>query len=81
LALLSSFGSFYLFLYLRQRPAVPLLIFGAALKTWALVLSVALWLQGRLDRKNLVWFGVGNGVVAGLFWVHIVREVRTRQAS
>jgi hypothetical protein len=70
----ATFGSFYLYLYLAKKPLVPLLMFGAALKTWALVLSVILCAQGRLDRRHLLSFGVSNGVVGGLFWVQIAAE-------
>ena len=70
------FGSFYLYLYVAKKPVVPLLMFGAALKTWAFVLSVILVAQGRLDRGNFLSFGVSNGVVGGLFWVHIAAETR-----
>jgi hypothetical protein len=70
----ATFGAFYLYLYVNDEPAVPLLMFGASLKTWAFVLSVVLRAQNRLDRENLVSFGVSNGVVGGLFWVHILRS-------
>jgi hypothetical protein len=73
----ATFGSFYLYLYVREQPAAPLLTFGAALKTWAFVLSVILRAQGRLDRKNFVSFGVSNGLVGGLFWIHIIREAKS----
>jgi len=72
----ATFGSFYLYLYVAKKPVVPLLMFGAALKMWAFVLSVILFAQGRLDRGNFLSFGVTNGVVGGLFWVHIAAEAR-----
>jgi len=72
----ATFGSFYLYLYVAKKPVVPLLMFGAALKTWAFVLSVILFAQGRLDRGNFLSFGVSNGVVGGLFWVHIAADAR-----
>jgi hypothetical protein len=72
----ATFGAFYLYLYASDEPAFPLLIFGASLKTWAFALSVVLRAQHRLDRKDLFSFGVSNGVVAGLFWVHILRSAR-----
>jgi hypothetical protein len=55
---------------------VPLLMFGAALKVWAFVLSAILYARGRLDRRNFLSFGVTNGVVGALFWVHIAAETR-----
>jgi hypothetical protein len=72
----ATFGSLYLYLCATKKPAVPLLMFGAGLKTWAFVLSVTLFAQGRLDRENLLSFGVSNGVVGGLFWVRIAAEMR-----
>lgn len=75
----ATFGSFYLYLYVTKKPVVPLLMFGAALKMWAFVLSVILLAQGRLDRGNFLSFGVSNGVVGGLFWVHIAAEARANR--
>jgi hypothetical protein len=56
-------------------------MFGASLKTWAFVLSVILRAQNRLDRDNLASFGVSNGVVGGLFWVHILRSATARRTD
>ena len=75
----ATFGSYYLYLYATKKPVVPLLMFGAALKIWAFVLSVILLAQGRLDRGHALSFGVSNGVVGGLMWVHIVAEARARR--
>jgi len=72
----ATFGAFYLYLFATKKPVVPLLMFGASLKTWAFVLSGLLHAQGRLNRANFLSFGVMNGVVASLFWAHIVREAR-----
>ena len=77
----ATFGAFYLYLYARKQPAVPLLIFGAALKTWAFASSAVLRLQGRLDRGSFASFGVSNGLIAGLFWIHIVRETVSGKSS
>lgn len=62
------FGSLYLYLYFRPTYVMPMLVFGAALKSWACVLSVGLHLSGRQSRRNFLEFGVSNGVVAALFW-------------
>jgi hypothetical protein len=75
----ATFGSYYLYLYATKKPVVPLLMFGAALKIWAFVLSVILLAQGRLDRGRVLSFGVSNGVVGGLMWVHIVAEARAHR--
>lgn len=73
----ATFGAFYLYLYAARKPVVvPLLMFGAALKAWAFVLSVILLAQGRLDRRNFLSFGLSNGIVGGLFWVEIAVEAR-----
>lgn len=69
----ATFGAQYLCLYIKKEPVVPLLMFGASLKTWALVLSMLLRAQGRLDGRDFVSFGVSNGLVGGLFWAHIAR--------
>jgi hypothetical protein len=77
----ATFGAFYLYLYRSEEPAFPLLVFGAALKTWAFVLSVILRKQNRLSRGDLVSFGVSNGIVAGFFWARIVRSAIASRAD
>jgi len=47
------------------------LVFGAALETWALLLSVFLYFRKQLSLKSLADFGVINGVVGVLFWFNI----------
>lgn len=65
------FGSMYILLYTEQEHVVPFLIFGAALKTWAFILSVALYRSGRVSARQLVEFGLSNMVVAIGFWVYL----------
>jgi len=72
----ATFGAFYLYLFATKKPVVPLLMFGASLKTWAFVLSGLLHAQGRLNRANFLSFGVTNGALASLFWAQIVWEAR-----
>jgi hypothetical protein len=78
----ATFGALYLYLYRSSdEPAFPLLMFGAALKTWALVLSVILRKQNRLGRGDFVSFGLSNGIVAGFFWARIVRSAIANRAG
>src|SRR5207245_413590 len=49
----ATFGAFYLYLYLKRQRAVPLLAFGASLKTWAFVLSAILRIQGAAGPTTL----------------------------
>lgn len=72
----ATFGSYYLYLHVTKKPAVPLLMFGAALKMWAFALSAILLAQRRLDRDGFLSFGVSNAVVGGLMWAHIAAEAR-----
>ena len=65
------FGSLYLYLFIRPAYVVPFLIFGATLKTWAFVMSLALYLGRRLGAQQLIEFGVTNLVVALAFWAYI----------
>lgn len=65
------FGSLYLYLYFHPAFAIPFLVFGAALKSWAFLLSLYLYLKQRLSRFAFFEFGVSNGVVAALFWYYI----------
>jgi hypothetical protein len=69
----ATFGSLYLYLYIHPRFVIPFLIFGAALKTWAFLLSLALFLMRRLSRQTLFEFGVSNGIVGTLFWIYVLR--------
>ncbi len=66
------FGCLYLYLYLHPSFVIPFLIFGAALKTWAFLLSLVLYARRRLSRRAFVGFGVTNAVVAVLFWFYII---------
>jgi len=64
------FASLYLYLFFNPVYVVPFLVFGASLKTWASVLSFFLYLKKRTSLQAFIQFGVGNGVVAFLFWLH-----------
>lgn len=75
----ATFGSYYLYLYAARKPAYPWLVFGAALKTWAFVLSVILRRERRIGSKAFREFGVSNGIVGGLFWALIASEVRSER--
>lgn len=65
------FGSIYLYLYFHPSFVVPFLIFGAALKTWACLLSLLLYRRQLVSRSMFLEFGLTNGVIASLFWVRI----------
>jgi hypothetical protein len=51
------FGALYLYLFIRPAHIIPFLVFGASLKTWAFMLSLALYARGRLGTKPLLEFG------------------------
>ncbi len=65
------FGSMYLYLFLNLKFLVPFLLFGAALKTWAFLISIFLYRKGHIRRKVFLEFGLANGIIAFLFWVYI----------
>jgi len=69
------FGSMYLYLFFYPSFVVPFLIFGATLKTWAFLLAWYLYSKQRATRQTFVQFGVGNGVIALLFWIYIANTV------
>ena len=69
----ATFGAFYLYLYLEEKPVVPWLMFGASLKMWAFALSLVLRAQDRLDFSDFISFGVSNGLVGSLLWAHVLR--------
>lgn len=65
------FGSMYLYFFFNPSSAMPFLIFGAVLKTWAFILSVFLFLQNKMQRKAFFEFGIANGIVGAAFWYYI----------
>jgi hypothetical protein len=67
----ATFGSLYLYLFFNPEFIVPILIFGAALKSWAFITSLFLYRMKRLSFKAFSEFGLSNGIVAVLFWVLI----------
>ncbi len=68
----ATFGAFYLYLFINPRYVIPFLVFGAALKTWAFILSAILRVRGRLAREPFLVFGGSNLLVATLFWIYVV---------
>lgn len=68
------FGSMYLYLFIEPEHVVPFLVFGAALKTWAFVLSALLRARSQLQPDPFWSFGVSNLVVALLFWAYLITE-------
>ncbi|TAK84729.1 MAG: hypothetical protein EPO12_03955 [Aquabacterium sp.] len=72
------FGALYLLLWLQPGWVLPFLVFGAALKSWACVISLFLHGRGRIGSRLLVQFGLSNGIVGALFWVVIVHEAAAR---
>lgn len=65
------FGSMYVYLFFNPSLVFPLLMFGAALKTWAFLLSLYLHSKQRMLRSAFLQFGVGNGIIAAMFWIYI----------
>ncbi|PKN89296.1 MAG: hypothetical protein CVU51_00910 [Deltaproteobacteria bacterium HGW-Deltaproteobacteria-1] len=67
----ATFGSLYVYLFFNPALIVPILIFGAALKSWAFITSLVLYRMKLLRFKAFSEFGLSNGIVAVLFWVLI----------
>jgi small-conductance mechanosensitive channel len=65
------FASMYGYLYLHPQYAQPFLVFGAALKTWAFVLTLVLYRRGRIELRAFLEFGVSNAIVAAAFWFYL----------
>lgn len=68
----ATFGAMYLYLFFHAEYVRPFLWFGAALKTWALLLSVYLHQIGKFPRAGLIQFGITNGLVAAAFWLYLL---------
>lgn len=66
-----TFGMFYIYLFYKPEFVWPFLIFGAALKSWAFLLSLSLFKARKLSGKAMIEFGLSNGLVAGLFWLYL----------
>jgi len=65
------FGCLYLFLYWHTEYVHPFLVFGAALKAWAFVISLVLFARREISGRRLVEFGATNGMVALGFWTYL----------
>ncbi len=65
------FAILYVYLYFHTTLAIPFLVFGAALKSWAFLLSTFLYVGHRLSRRSFLEFGLSNGIVAAMFWYYI----------
>lgn len=65
------FGCLYLFLYWHTPYVHPFLFFGAALKTWASVIALVLFVRREISGRRFVDFGITNGLVALGFWVYL----------
>lgn len=66
-----TFGSMYVFLFYNPIFVWPFLLFGAALKSWAFLLSLYLVNIGDLSKKAFIEFGLTNGFVAVAFWIYL----------
>lgn len=66
-----TFGSLYLYLFVNPAYVTPFLAFGAALKTWAFVVSALLHRRKLMTTRDFLEFGVSNAVVAVLFWIYL----------
>ncbi len=67
----ATFGSLYVYLFFNPELIVPILLFGALLKSWAFITSLFLYRIKRLHFKAFSEFGLSNGIAAVLFWVLI----------
>ena len=66
-----TFGMLYLYLFWHPAYVWPFLVFGAALKSWAFLLSLFLFQRGLVSKKAFTEFGILNGVVAVGFWIYL----------
>ena len=63
----ATFGSIYLYLFFNTAYIYPFLIFGAALKAWAFISCLFLYVRKRIKFKLFFEFGILNGLVAIMF--------------
>lgn len=67
-----TFATLYLYLYWHSYYVWPFLLFGAALKSWAFLISLFLYRKGRLKWQAFAEFGLSNAFVALLFWIYLL---------
>ncbi|KAJ8130186.1 hypothetical protein O1611_g3444 [Lasiodiplodia mahajangana] len=65
----ATFGTIYLYLFLKPEYIVPFLGFGAALKYWAYLSAFVAYKMHNLGRGEYYSFGVSNAVVGTLLWI------------
>lgn len=68
----ATFGSIYLYVFLRPQYIIPFLGFGAFLKYWAFLSALVAYKHHNLPRTEFVRFGISNGLVGTLLWVAFV---------
>lgn len=69
-----TFGALYIYLFFNTEYIIPFLVFGAALKTWALISSGYYYFINQISLKLFIEFGVSNGIIASLFWILILNQ-------
>ena len=66
------FSLIYLYVFFVPEVAVPLLVFGIALKFWSFVSSLISYKKFSFPKEELLKVGVGNLVFAMLFVVYLL---------
>lgn len=66
------FGLIYLYVFFVPAIAVPLLIFGIALKLWSFTSSLICYKKFNFPKADFLKVGVGNLVFAILFTIYLI---------
>mgnify|MGYP000117867527 CR=1 FL=1 len=66
------FGLIYLYVFFVPAIAVPLLVFGIALKLWSFTSALICYKKFSFPKADFIKVGVGNLVFAILFTIYLV---------
>jgi len=68
------FSMIYLYVFFVPTIAVPLLLFGIALKLWSFISALICYRKYNFPKADFLKVGVGNLVFAVLFSIYLVLD-------
>jgi hypothetical protein len=71
-------GIGYAYVYKYEPENMSLLIFGASLKYWASIITLYCFIYYDISIIMLIFFGIGNFLLAGSFSLHMIFQKRAR---
>ncbi|MCG8613759.1 MAG: hypothetical protein MI864_24890, partial [Pseudomonadales bacterium] len=68
------FGLVYLYVFFVPSLAIPLLVFGIALKTWSFISCFISFKKYNFPKSELIKVGIGNLIFAVLFLAYLLAQ-------